>query len=216
MEALSDVVHGKSVTLVGSAPGGTIQGLDSDLLVCVNAAALGLGGQTVPDITIFNTAFANLEHLDYGRQTRARLGELRTRLLLIIDLEISEEPLESMFGPVQRQETRRLGLDQRCAFLERFTGKSLSGRSGPDHVPSTGFFSCMLLLASGARRIHMRGFSFGGGLSYTRSDHPRVHLDRDLETMALLLDRAHPVDFEPSLIEQFHSLGGPKPPTGGC
>lgn len=207
--SLADLVEAKTVTLVGSAPGASLAGLDSDLLICVNAAALGLGQEVRPDITIFNTAFATLGHLDYGRQTRARLHQLRTGLLLIVDLANAREDLDTLFAPVVRSETRRLTVDQRCDFLEEFTGKPLTGRAGPDHVPSTGFFSCLYLLASGAREVRMRGFSFGDGHSYIDSNQKRAHTARDLEAMELILTRNYPVQFEDQLRQQYATLRRP-------
>lgn len=209
---LTDIVESRTVTLVGSAPGASLDGQASDLLVCVNAAALGLALDIRPDITIFNTAFATLDHLDYGRQTRSRLHQLRTRLLLVVDLANAHEDLDTLFSPIERAETRRLTVDQRCSFLERFTGKPLTGRAGPDHVPSTGFFSCLYLLASGAREVRMRGFSFGDGHSYIDSTQKRAHTARDLEAMELILARGYPVLFEDKLQQQYANLRRPPAP----
>lgn len=211
MASLSDLVHSRTVTLVGSAPGASLDGhaADRDLLVCVNAAALGLGKEVVPDITVFNTAFATLDDLAYGVQTRARLQELRTRLLFIIDLGNTTEDLNTLFSPVTRTETRKMTLDERCHFLESFTGRPLSGRSGPDHVPSTGFFSCLFLLAAGASQIRMKGFSFGDGHSYLDSVQRRAHLARDLEAMELILRKSYPVVFEDNLRQQYTQLHRP-------
>jgi hypothetical protein len=206
MEFLRDVVQSKTATLVGSAPGANLDGHQSDLLVCVNGAALGLEKEVVPDITIFNTAFATLGNLDYGMRTRARLHELRTKLLIILDLGNTTENLDALFSPINSNTTRKITLDERCDFLERFIGKPLTGRSGPDHVPSTGFFSCLYLLASGAQRVSIRGISFSNGHSYLNSVQPRAHTERDMEAMDLILKRNYPVDFENNLKQQFTNL----------
>lgn len=206
MARLRDMVQGQTVTLIGSAPGAdlTAEDIDRHLIVCVNAAALGLAGSIVPDITFVNTAIAGLHPA--AVKTRERLQELQTKFLFIIESAISINEANCILGPIERESTDYLTLAERCDFLEAFLNRPLSGPVGEEHVPSTGFFVCMLLLACGAAHVKMTGFSFSDGHSYLSSVSRREHVDRDREVLKLIVDREMPVAFPEVLIATVNSV----------
>lgn len=195
---LDDVVRGKRVTLLGSAPNACLSGHDGDLLICVNAAALGISEKCIPDVTIMNTSVAG--STEAGVPTRERLHELVTKLLVVVE---SGTPLQEswpVFKAIKRESERYITLAQRTQFLEDFLGKPLVAQTGGNNVPSTGFFACLLLLASGASYVEMKGFSFGGGHSYLNTFFQRGHIERDHEVMSFILNEALPVGFPEGLV----------------
>ncbi len=137
---LSELVKGRRVTLVGSAPVSpalSIATNDDEILVCVNASVLGLVPHTLPEITVINTAVAGSKRA--GVQTRERLSEIRTRCLIIVESAIKLEDAVTIFEPILRETTEHILIDHRCNILEQILNKPLTGRTGGDHVPSTVF-----------------------------------------------------------------------------
>lgn len=206
MARLRDMVQGRKVILIGSAPGAHVKAEDVErnLIVCVNAAALGLAGSIVPDITFVNTAIAGPHPV--AVKTRERLQELQTKSLFIIESAISINKANRILGPIERKSTDYITLAERCDILEAFLKRPLSGPVGEEHVPSTGFFVCILLIACGALHVKMTGFSFSDGHSYLSSVARREHILRDLEVLKLIVDREMPVAFPEELIDVFNSV----------
>lgn len=196
---LREMVQGKTVTLIGSAPGVrlTAEDIDHNLMVCVNGAALGLAGNMVPDITFVNTALAGPHPA--AVKTRKRLEELQTRSLFIIESFISLSDANPALSRIKRKSTQSITLRERCDFLEAVLQRPLSGQTGDEHVPSTGFFVCLLLVACGAFHVRMTGFSFSDGHSYLSSVARRQHVDRDREVLKLLVESSMPVTFPAAL-----------------
>lgn len=190
---IENTVRKKSVSLIGSAPHVNSPGdsFQTDLLVSVNAAALGFGNALVPDITIINTAVAGSPNA--GKPTRERLHELTTKHLVVVESGVPLDRAEPIFSVIKRESTENITLDARCLFLERYLGKPLTGRAGGQHVPSTGFFSLLLLLSLGASRVSMHGFSLLDGHSYLPVSYKREHVDRDREVLQFVLNRKMPV-----------------------
>lgn len=190
--SLASTVSGRRIVLVGSAPGATLDGARADVVALVNGAALGLSLPVVPDVLFLNTAVAACQRA--GRPTRERLAQLSAEALLIIESGTSLDDAATAFEAVSRRTTAQLPLAQRTRFLEGFQGRPLASPWGGAHVPSTGFLSCLLLLAAGARHVQMRGFSFGDGHSYLPDVFRRGHVERDREILDLILRRRLPVE----------------------
>jgi hypothetical protein len=190
---LAAIAAGMDVLLVGSAPGATLSGARADLVAMVNGAALGLPERIVPDVLFLNTAVAAC--MLAGRPTRERLTELGAGLLVVIESGTSLEVAAPVFAGVARRERVALSLDERTRFLETFLERPLASPWGGANVPSTGLLAVLLLLAAGARRVQLRGFSFEDGHSYLSEVFKRGHVERDQEILSLIAQRRLPVEF---------------------
>ncbi len=191
--ALAARVAGRDVLLVGSAPGTTLAGANAEVMAAVNGAALGLPGPFVPDILFLNTAVAACGLA--GRPTRERISELSTKALVVIESGTSLDAAAPVFEAIARRESLQVSLDERQRFLEALLDRPLASPWGGANVPSTGFLSCLLLLAAGARRVQMRGFGFTDGHSYLHEVFKRGHVERDREILRLIAEHRLPVEF---------------------
>ncbi|WP_006788231.1 hypothetical protein [Thiorhodospira sibirica] len=202
-QTIRNAVHQKTVTLLGSAPGAyLLEALQNNqILVCANAAALGVQAENdwKPEITLINTAVASSPNA--GKPTRERLHQLKTKKLIIIESGYPLEEAEKIFKPIEREITETITLDERCQFLEAFLEKPLTGRSGDQHVPSTGFFSLLTLIQCGAKSITPIGFSFNDGHSYLNQKYQCEHIDQDKAVLRWILEKGYPVEFSSELIE---------------
>jgi hypothetical protein len=198
MQMLSDIVGGRAVVLVGSAPGASLPDERGDsILACVNGSALALRPGICPDITFVNTSLASTR-IDAARATVPLLDHIRTKLLVVVESACSLDQAMPVFDPIQRQEVRHISRDERTRFLVHFLGAPLTGSVGK-HVPSTGMFAALLLLASGARAVELRGFSLGDGHSYLSAIYRRAHKNKDREVIQWMLDQGKPVSL-PSML----------------
>jgi hypothetical protein len=207
---IRNLVSGKTVTLLGSAPGNYSVDLfpENQPLVCINAAALGMVGQKerVPEITIINTAVAGSPNA--GKPTRELLNRMDTKLLVIVESGFPLCKAQEVFEPITRDETALITIDERCKFLEEFLEKPLTGRSGGKHVPSTGFFSLLALLACNSKKVIPFGLSFREGHSYLDQKYKREHIERDCEVLNFILNKSLPVEFSTELISAAKTLAG--------
>jgi len=194
------IVEGQTVSLLGSAPGSYDASLfpPDQPLVCINAASLGIIGQRTPEITIINSAVAGSPNA--GKPTRELLKHISTRTLIIVESGVQIEKAKTVFEPIKREETEIISIDDRCNFLEKFLGKPLTGRVGGMHVPSTGFFSCLVMFACGASRVRTFGLSFDDGHSYLNEMYKREHIERDRDILNWLMAGSFPIEFSPELL----------------
>lgn len=186
---LRSLVHGRRVMLVGAAPGfaGDVDRRGFDVLVTVNAAALGFKAPVRPDVTVMNTAVARSRSA--GVQTRPRLGELAAGHLVVVEGGTPYAVAEPMFAAIARDSFELIDIRQRTAFLTRMLEEPLAGTSGR-HVPSNGFFTMLLLLDLGAASVQVEGLSFRDGHSYMTEVHRREHIEMDRRVLALVRQRA--------------------------
>ena len=154
---------------------------------------MGLPGPFVPDILFMNTAVAACRLA--GRPTRERISELSAKALVVIESGTSLDAAAPVFEAIARRVSLQISLGERQRFLEAFLDRPLASPWGSANVPSTGFLSCLLLLAAGARRVQMRGFGFADGHSYLPEVFKRGHIERDREILQLIAERRLPVEF---------------------
>lgn len=95
LEALRWHVAGKSVLLVGSAPGVDISGSTADVTVMINGAALGVPGAALPHILMINTGIAACNSA--GLPTRHNLATLSCKLLLTIESGVTIDFAKPVF-----------------------------------------------------------------------------------------------------------------------
>jgi hypothetical protein len=158
----------------------------------------------MPEITFLNTATAGFQNA--GEPARKLMPMIGTKVLVVIESGFPLSSAMEIFKSIPRSETLVISLDERCSFLESFLGKPLTGRSGGQHVPSTGFFACLALLACGARRVKLAGLSFVDGHSYPYPVSKREHIERDCEVLKWLLASDLPVEFDPEFIASARML----------
>jgi len=201
-DSIRRIVSEKTVSLLGSAPGNYFAD-DFPIeypLVCANAAALGIrrDRERTPEITIINTALASSPN--YGKPTRELLNRITTKLLVIVESGTPIDRATKIFEPIARNVTETITLDERCKFLEVFLEKPLTGRGGGQHVPSTGFFTILVLLACGAKKVKPTGLSLSDGHSYLDKVYARDHIQRDCDVLNFIKTKGLPVEFSPTLI----------------
>jgi hypothetical protein len=213
-DSIRHIVSQRTVSLLGSAPGSYFSD-DFPIeysLICANAAVLGIcenrGGGGIPEITIINTAVASSP--DAGKSTRELLNQVTTKLLIIVESGFPIDKARKTFESITRDATEVITLDERCKFLETFLGKPLTGRGGGQHVPSTGFFSCLVLIACGAQKIKPVGLSFSDRHSYLDKVYTRDHIQRDLDTLNFIKTKGFPVEFSLDLISSAHLINTKK------
>ncbi len=163
---------------------------EHEVLVCVNGAALALKDPIVPRITFMNTSIAAAKGA--GLETYRSLGRLKTDHLIII--EGSPDLSERWISILERASYNSFdfySLDMRMEFMKKLLGP-LKGVQG-DHVPSTGVFAILALLAQGAKSIRLNGFSLVDGHSYLNRSFRRHHIEMDRHVFELVQRKGLPV-----------------------
>jgi hypothetical protein len=194
--SINNVVKNKNVDLLGSAPGTYLAESFKNPLICINGASLGIKGEITPEITIINTSVAGSKKA--GIPTRELIKNIHTKLLIIIESGFPLEKSQEIFNPIKRESTAIITFDERTIFLENFLKISLTGKTG-EHVPSTGFFSLLLLLYCGAARINVKGLSFEDGHSYLQQIYLREHKQMDLHVLNWIAESNYPIEFSPKI-----------------
>lgn len=183
--ALAPIVRGRSVFVIGSAPGASLEGAqDCDLVATVNASLAPFAG-LVPDIHFIN-GFTTLARKPVSARSMALLAGRRARHLFCITRAMDFEAMCAALRAAGFAWTRahEITAAERRASNERELGRELGGENGTN-VASTGISALCLIRQAGAARIRATGFSLHPGHSYDDALHRRGHIPVDSAIFAL-------------------------------
>jgi hypothetical protein len=174
---LKAYVEGKSIALLGSAPGRFEFRHNHDLIASVNASHVGFGLKEV-DILFLNS---------YSMRLGGKNKELRFLKKPAIDaiscgLAVIIDPID--IGSTIRLNCKSrivVGREERNLFLSLCSGIPFSPEALGRHVPSTGIQAALALRAANPKMLTLYGFSLSHGHILGPEFHNRhIELDEEL------------------------------------
>lgn len=186
-------VRGRSVLVLGSAPGAVAPADIGDrLVVTINGSQEILRSWTgeSPYLTLFNTVyFRSRASTSFARKM---LRGTRTRNLIVM------QNRRCHLCAVARLLVARYGYDHLVCMepveRTRVVADALSSEAFADLKPSNGVFAALLMLHLGAADVTLAGFSFSrSGHAYNSMNLPRNHVDDDRRVLVRVSELGLPV-----------------------
>ncbi|MDN7904503.1 hypothetical protein QZM18_10270 [Burkholderia diffusa] len=178
MNATEKQLEGKSVFVLGSAPGVSLSSRhENDVVIAINGSGIPFPS-IVPDILFIN-AYTTVARTEVARKTMARIGGLKVRHIIGIETgQGLDEMLQALAAAgLQWDSASAMTREERRDVTGRAIGRAPDGDRG-DAVLSTGVTALGWAVEQGAVTIRWDGFSLLGGHSYlpdsTNRDHVRV------------------------------------------
>ncbi|WP_322028268.1 hypothetical protein [Burkholderia sp. BCC1981] len=178
MNTTTRQLEGKSVFVLGSAPGVSLSVRhEDDIVIAINGSLIPFPS-IVPDILFIN-AYTTIARTEVARKTMARLGGLKVRHVVGIETgQGLSDMLDALAAAgMQWESASAMTREERRDVTGRAIGRVPDGDRG-DAVLSTGVTALAWAVEQRATTIRWDGFSLQGGHSYlpdaTNRDHVRV------------------------------------------